>query len=195
MQEDTYYATYLDKNTNKPIEVIKPSLRDHSLDELRDEVILLRNQITHLNTPQLAARLEAPRTTDWSGCRIALNDHHPDFWAIRKALKAASIPIAHIFGSVNDNESPKKFVLAVNVNVDSQLLQKALQELIRFSFDGIKLCERDENSDQVEDIYAGSYALSEGYAPITDELRDMIERGIDPLDIAIHISKHIEMTV
>jgi hypothetical protein len=194
MQEDTYYATYLDKNTNRAVEVMKPSFRDARVDELCEEISLLRNQITHLNSPTVISGHgpNAHRTSDWDECRIALNDNHPDFWAIRKALKAASIPVAAIFGAVDGNGVPQKFVLAVNVDADPQLLQRALQELLKFSFEGIKLCERVQGSDQTEDIYAGSYALQEGYALITDELRRLIESGLEPLDLAVYVSKHIE---
>lgn len=192
MQEDTYYATYLDKNTNKSVEVIKPSLRDHRFDEFREEFSLLRNQIAHLNTPQplsVGNEADVSSKADWNECRIGVNIHHPNYWGIRKALKAASIPVTLTFGS--DIEPPSKFVLAINVDAAPELMQKALKELFKFPFDGVKLTTFDYENDTKEHIYVGSYALSDGFAPITDELRDLVQNDIDPLDLGIYVSKYM----
>lgn len=195
MQEDTFYSTYLNRNTNAEVEIVKPSLKDRRLDDLRAEIILLRNQISHLNIQQQASGTyeSCPQgLSDWNMCRIALNDLHPDFLAIRKALKTANIPVMSIFGTVNKSEPPEKLVLSVDVDSsDILLLRKALKELLKFSFDGISLTERNPDIGEEEHIYVGSYGFGDGYAPITDELRDLVESGIDPIDIKYHVSKNL----
>ena len=190
MQEDSFYATYLDKNTNREIEVIKPSLRDPRLDEIQKEVHLMRNQIMHVAlSPEVKSQgSKNALHRDWSNCRISINDLHPDFLAIRKALKKSGIPVAGIFGSLNNSHLPEKWILAVDVDCDPSLLQIALQELLKFSFDGVTLTKRDGIDE--DHIYVGSYSFSDGYAPITDKLLELSRDGIDPVDFEYYVRKH-----
>ena len=118
MQEDTFYSTYLNRNTNAEVEIVKPSLKDRRLDDLRAEIILLRNQISHLNIQQQASGTyeSCPQgLSDWNMCRIALNDLHPDFLAIRKALKTANIPECQSSAQSTNQSRQEKLVLSVDV--------------------------------------------------------------------------------
>lgn len=191
MQEDGYYATYLDKNTNRKVEVVKPSLRDPRLNDLLRDIADLRNQVIHASPMPGPLPDEAGLTAeqDWKDCRIAVNDYHPDFPAMRKALKMASIPVVDFFGSPN-SELPKKWILSVDPDCDTSLLHRALAELLKFTFDGIALSQRIPEIDQNEHIYVGSYAWEEGYAPITEELRDLVKDGFELVDLAYYIRKH-----
>lgn len=190
LQEDTYYSEYLSKKTAAVVRIDKNASQDARIELLEAKILnFAKNEVQ--KEPSITDELD---WTDWS---IGLNDLHPKFDQIRKALKEAHIPLKEIFGSTSIRpETPKKWLIAISHHLPISHKIKLLKILISFDFDGFQLWEPLIEAEEFEDAYIGSYDIS-SYASITPELEKLLESDIETADLQRYYrlhTKHIQNT-
>ena len=188
LQEDTYYSEYLSKKTATVVRIDKNAAQDSRLEELERRVIRLAE--LEAFPAVLASTFEAATRTaalDWSEWAIALNDLHPKFEDIRKALRSADIPLAEIFGS--PGEVPPCWIISLSHHLPAGHNARLLAELLPFGFDGIQFWEPQREADENEDVYIGSYGTG-SYALITTELEELVAGKVEAVDLNHYYKRH-----
>jgi hypothetical protein len=188
LQEDTYYSEYLSKKTATVVRIDKNAAQDARIEELERRVVRLAEFEALLFLP--ASKYEAaPQATalDWSEWAIALNEFHPRFEDIRKALRTADIPLAEIFGTQND--LPAKWVISLSHHLPAAHKGRLLQVLLPFGFDGVQFWEPQREAEEDEDVYIGSYGAGT-YARITTELEELVAGKVEAVDLTHYYKRN-----
>jgi hypothetical protein len=139
MQEDTYYARYLERKSadTQKIEYIKLPPDRHRVS---------------LKLPDYS---RSPRSQSSLSAYIQINDLLPSFEKIVERLSASGIYPDGTFGSTSaEPDIPARFVISVETGVEIGDLQTILRVLDEFPVDGINISE-GRSSDNA--IYIGSY--------------------------------------
>ncbi|EZP46767.1 hypothetical protein [Delftia sp. RIT313] len=182
LQEDTYYAEYLSKKTTAVVRVDKNTAQDTKIDVLERDLARLINHAKNqpsLNTPDpIPANSEA---LDWSDWLVALNKIHPRFKELREALREADIPLAEIFGKINDG-APSKWIISINHQLPFSNKIHLLRTIIPYGFDGIQYWTPQREAGEDEDVYIGSYG-GDSYAKVTIELEELLEKNVEIVDL------------
>lgn len=187
MQEDSYYAKYIDKKTNQYVEVSGKDKSNLRLERIEAEVRALNNILT----------LPAPKNQDSEKVHksfrqsefplgIAINDHLPWFSDLRNELRKKSFPVNEIFGAVNKTEPPKKFIASFGKHLSADAAKDLLNVLFKFPFDGISVFDL-ANEPEPQDVFIGAYGYEKSYAPFTPDLQKMVEAGMEQVDFEHYI--------
>mgnify|MGYP000928856110 CR=1 FL=1 len=189
LQEDTYYSEYLSKKTTAVVRVDKNSVQDAKIESLERDLARLtthaNNQLLTNTTDKSSISTETP---DWSNWPVALNQLHPRFREIREELRAANIPLASIFGDI-DEGPPSNWIISLSHQLPVTNIVHLLRSILPFGFDGIQFWNPQLEAHEFEDVYIGSYGNS-SYANITDELTKLLETRVEAVDIKHYYEQH-----
>jgi hypothetical protein len=108
-------------------------------------------------------------TVSWTRWKVAINAKHPEYSAIRAALKSAKIPLALVFGREAKNV-PDEWGIAIHQNMPLHNKFLLLRELSQFEFSGFQFWIPNPEIDETEDVYIGSFGDDE-FMPFSSELR------------------------
>lgn len=203
MQEDTYYARYLDSQTltirssegidisqlrtdiyegnARTLEIIE-SLRGR-LATLIDSIDSTSNSGSQLKLQALNAQLDdvsetiadAKQRAEWGRYEISLNNLLPRYDDISQALAALSIQVTHTFGSTShDPEQPKVGILSFGRTVDLSAIRELVTMLSPLGISALSYSEGDERA---ANIYIGSYIYHDGpqaYTPVHGEVEETL---------------------
>jgi hypothetical protein len=184
LQEDTFYSEYLSKKTATVVRIDKNASQDTKIDEIERQLVRLT---TSLPLQTTANANENTSQVDWSNWPIALNHLHPNFKAIREALKSAKIPLTSIFGG--SDGPPIKWIVALSYQMPVLHKAQLLETVLPFGFDGIHLWDPQRDAEENEDAYIGSYGVST-YAQVSPELIDLVKTNIDAVDLDYYVKNH-----
>lgn len=183
MQEDVYYAKYLDKKTNQ---YVKFSVRDQEnmrLERIETEVRSLNNILamsdSNKNESGEDQKLSREKSFKYG---IAINDYLPWFSDLRNELRKESFPVEDIFGAVDGTKPPEKYIVSIGNHLSVKATMELLSVLIKYPFDGISLFDV-ELEPEAQDVFIGAYGYAEGYAPFSDELKKMLQEGMEKVDL------------
>jgi hypothetical protein len=176
LQEDTFYSEYINKKSASPIRIDKDTSQDKRLFELEKQLEHIQDLLPHIvSTQNQTGKL------DWTLWPIALNDLHPNFEAIRESLRKFDIPVAVFFGTINNSEPPKKWVISISPRLPINHCVVLLQAVLQYGFDGIDLSEPEREIEENEDVYIGSYASD--YANVTPALQKLLDNRMERADL------------
>jgi ABC-type multidrug transport system fused ATPase/permease subunit len=184
MQEDSYYAQYLDKKTGRVVEVTRGSLERRHYTELRSEISEILKRMERLNTPAE----DLPTIIEHSRYSIALNDHLPFFSDIRTELREQHFWVKSIFGRVNRSSAPGALIISINKGVEFSFISDILRLALKFDFDGVLVSETDPDDDC--DVFLGSYAYPKDYPMIKPTLRELLAGECEMVDFEHYLSTH-----
>lgn len=181
LQDDPHYAQYLSKKTSESLTVKR-------IDEAADARPLPPASLPDAGR---ANDTEDHETLDWSPWRIAINDHLPRFTAIRDALRAARIPVVEIFGNAHlpSSAPPDNWVVSLNRALPIAHKAELLRVLLPFGLDGFQLWRPVADADESEDVYIGSYGVTQ-YAAFSDELAELLDGDIEDADLDHYRRRH-----
>ncbi|MFQ5765309.1 MAG: hypothetical protein ACE5GT_10285, partial [Rhodospirillales bacterium] len=74
-----------------------------------------------------------------------------------------------------------------NKFLDDRSLRGLLKVLLKYDFDGLALLD-PYSEPSPSDALIGGYGYQKGYAPILQELRDMIEADMDGADLQRYVT-------
>ena len=203
MQEDAYYAKYLEVNTGK---VVTTSPIERLIRELQTEISEYQHRSEGLfSSFESHLKLIAQRVGDSKSeeepikaellsiadeieksakaferkseqTSVQLNDLLPDYPIIRRKLRKRQIVISKTFGSTSDiPEVPKSRIISFGPNVPKAQLQDIVQVCQDFGFDLISFADHEYSEGR---IYIGSYiyrALEQSQpVPITDSILKLL---------------------
>lgn len=184
LQEDTFYSEYLSKKTANVVHLDKNASQDTKIEILERKIFeiatRLPESVSALATPDFRPQL------DWAFWPVALNETLSDYRQIRIALREANIPLTEIFGG--GLNKPKNRIISLSYSIPASHKAQILRVLLPFSFDGIQLWEPVSEADENEDVYIGSYGATT-YAPITDELEEILEGEVEDVDLQHYYQK------
>ncbi|UTV26405.1 hypothetical protein [Photobacterium atrarenae] len=173
LQEDSYYASYLDKRTNKLVEIKKSE---------GDDSLLLQEEVNKLKS------IVPVKNSNWTNSifgswKVAVNDYLPDYNSIRESLKQHKIPVNEIFGKGNTKEPPENYIIAISEHVDSESVIYLLRAISDFNFDGYTYFDPIKEID-TDDIYLGSYGFEKNNIfPFNSDFYGIIKSEIDVADL------------
>lgn len=181
LQEDTYYSEYLSKKTSEAIRIDKDASQDAKLH-------VLERRITNLSEHALlVSEPSKNESIDWLNWPVALNQKHPRFVEIRSAIREAGIPLTTIFGDQETN--PSRWIVSLSYQLPFSHKVKLLQTVLPYGFDGIQFWTPQQEADEDEDVYIGSYGDGP-YAEISDELFALLRDKIEPVDLRFYYAQH-----
>lgn len=167
MQEDSYYAKYLEAQVSPEtgqVEIERSKIKDstHLKEQLEDLTEKFNKLSAHIeSTPEIVEISELATNVIESiegefKPNIQLNDLLPSYSQIVDRLKAVNIPIASEFGSSNPGkvEPPKIFMISFGSNVNIPVLQNIIDICKPLGATAISYVEDAYARD---DIYIGSY--------------------------------------
>lgn len=203
LQDDPHYAQYLSKKTAQSLTLVRvdeatstpfaalPSSFEDDDDEDADADADGEEIDDAADDPAVVTPADAAAPLDWSRWRVALNDHLPRFAQIRDALHAAGIPVAEVFGHAGraGAEPPANRVVALNRALPPAHKAALLRVLLPFGLDGFQLWRPVADADESEDVYIGSYGVTQ-YARFTDELGALLEAGLDDAGLDDYRRRH-----
>jgi hypothetical protein len=169
LQEDSFYFEYMSRKTDAVIKLDKIA-SPVTVEEFAKEISF------HSTSDKLAIESSGP--LDWSGWKVALNDHRPDFLQIHEALKDAGIPVSVIFGATNGALLPKKWTISISSLIGFEHTIALLRVLVRFDFNGFSRWEPVPDAGETEDVYIGSYG-ERSHVQINEELKEILAKPID----------------
>lgn len=183
MQEDVYYAKYLEVNTGKvvttsPIETLIRELQTEISEYNHRNAGLFSSFESHLKliaqrigdsssekTPIKAELLSIADEIEKSArafelkseqASVELNELLPDYSSIRRELRKQRIVVNKTFGSTSEKpEVPKYRIISFGRNVPKAQLRDIVQICQNFGFDLIKFSNYEYNEGK---IYIGSYS-------------------------------------
>lgn len=186
LQEDSFYAEYLSKKTATFVRIDKDAAQDSKIEGIE-------RAISHLTQPKSATPTETAGdqqdsvpTVDWSEWTVALNEHHPKFRELREAFRSAAIPVGDIYGT---GQGPSKWIISLANHLPVEHKAQILRLALPFGFDGIQFWDPQPEADENEDAYVGSYGGGT-YAPVSEELTDLLKRDVEAADLKHYYSKH-----
>jgi hypothetical protein len=141
MQEDAYYARYLE--------------RRYSPETEKTEVVEIRvaKEIDQSVEPRLERSSLKPRLDFKDRDRIvALNSLLPNYLGIQDELQEKGIMIDEVFGK-NGQETPSFFLLTIRTDADFELFRKILPVASKHGLQAISV-----SNDSKMQIYLGSYS-------------------------------------
>jgi hypothetical protein len=185
MQEDSFYATYLDKKTQRMVSIAQVRREDIRDQEVVSDVRALSQLLPQDGTGMTPEKLIARRRY-----AISMNDYFPQFDILRNELRKSGYRVKDIFGSTNDppTDAPSAFIISIVDYVEIEFVRELLRILLKYDFRGIKFTPRDDIDDS--EIYLGSYDFERGYATITEELKTLIDDGFEKVDIDHYCQKN-----
>jgi len=172
MQEDLFYAQYLDKKTNTVLERSRVEVTNVKLRKAEIKPALI--------SEDKAKKSESTRSKDVAKISITMNDHLPKFIEFRRFLKTQGYKANDIFGKVNDSKPPKKLVMAINEFIDLELVKPIIKQCREYGIEYLSKFDPQEEPDQF-DVYIGSYDFKNIF-PITDDIIKHIDE-YDWIDI------------
>ena len=183
LQEDSFYSDYLSKKTASVVRIGKNLHSDGKLEEIEA-------QLTRLSAIKpLGESHEANQTKlDWTRWRVGLNSLHPQFKEIREALRSSSVPLAEFFGEPAE-EYPEKWIISLSYALPAGHKAHILKAVLPFEFDGVTFWHPERDANETEDVYIGSYGITE-YAPITPELAEFIKVPVEDVDLNYYYNNH-----
>lgn len=173
MQEDQYYATYLEKR--------------YSVETARIELVEVKRSISALALESEAIRPKiirsAIRSIPGQGIetRVQINDLLPRYRELRTELEKKQIMIESTFGSSSVGKPhPSLFVVAIGADADLSVADKIIKVSKNFGLDGISYAKDEINRG---DIYVGAYGYDQlPYLPRTSKtFRDLKIESWDTL--------------
>ncbi|WP_441229256.1 hypothetical protein AB7828_02055 [Tardiphaga sp. 215_C5_N2_1] len=172
LQDDMHYSDYISKKSNSTVSLTRldtvEALIESSLRSIEVRLDTLGSRTPSLNKPA---------TVSWAQWKVAINVKHPQYSAIRNALKSARIPLALVFGK-STSDVPAKWLIAIHENMPLENKFLLLRELSRFEFSGFQFWIPRPEIDETEDVYIGSYGIDE-FMPFSSELRSQLEGEFD----------------
>jgi hypothetical protein len=190
MQEDVFYAKYLDRKTNQLIEISNVDRNKTRLERIESELLTITDSVRALPAGQQeSTEIREPESQSSFPFGIAINDHLPWFSDVRKELRNAKFLVADIFGSVNGTKPPEKFIISIGRHLRGTALRDLLCVLLKYNFDGIEFSDTSDQPDP-RDVYIGGYGWDPGYATISKELRKFVNGEVDALDIQHYVRTH-----
>jgi len=191
MQEDVFYAKYLDRKTNQFIEISETDRNKIRLERIESELLAVTESMRTLqaSSQESTEILKAARNGEFP-FGIAINDHLPWFLELRKELRKANFPIDDIFGTVNSAEPPEKYIVTIGNHLRGPSVRDLLCVLLKYNFDGFEF-DNTINQPEPSDVYIGGYGWRLDYTPFTDELREFLDGDdVDVLDIQHYARIH-----
>jgi hypothetical protein len=202
LQDDPHYAQYLSKKTAEAVAIGRREADAADDEAPTDFHVQVDREVLDLEPAPAddaadddATAPDAPPAAapalDWSRWRVALNDHLPQFAAIRAALHAAGIPVAEVFGHVQraGAEPPENRVVAINRALPAAHKAALLRALLPFDLDGFQFWRPVHAADESEDVYVGSYGVG-AFAPFTAELAQLLEGEPGDADLERYRRRH-----
>lgn len=181
MQEDVYYAQYLDKKTNKPTEITFADMSVRSFEKIGADVRAIANTISG-DSGELGTK--EPLKFRFG---IAINDYLPWFSDLKKDMRAGEFEVTDVFGKINKTEQPEKFVISIDRQAHGPSIRALLRVLLKYNFDGIEITDSFNQPDP-SDVYIGGYGYERGYALITEELKNIVESDFDFVDLQRYVT-------
>lgn len=181
LQEDSFYSEYLSKKTASVVRIGKGQASDGKLEEIEAQLIRLSAA-----TQSQGSHGENKDEPDWTRWRVGLNSTHPRFKEIREALRSSSIPLAELFGY---GEAPEKWIVSLSNALPAAHKARILKAVLPFGFDGINFWNPERDADETEDVYIGSYGVSD-YATVTPILSELVEQNIEDVDFKYYYSNN-----
>ncbi|MFZ3518959.1 hypothetical protein L2D39_10950 [Vibrio harveyi] len=169
MQEDSYYAKYLEAQVSPEtgqveVEIERGKTKDstHLKEQLEDLTEKFNKLSAHIeSTPEIVEISELATNVMESlegefEPNIHLNDLLPSYSQIVDRLKAVNIPIANEFGSSNPDkvEPPRIFMISFGSNVNIPVLQSIIEICKPLGVTALSYVEGEYARDN---IYIGSY--------------------------------------
>lgn len=174
LQEDSFYAQYLDKRTNELVTVRRDELIEKELVALRADVLAIKEPDELSFDPLDADRAESP-------LKIGLNHHLAE---LREAIRAFGFPLNDIFGTA---ERPAHRVMAIAEYLPYTQRVRILRLAVQMKLDGYAYFHPREEGI-AEDVLVGSYGnIQFGILP---ELATVLEHATEPADLALYERKH-----
>ena len=190
MQEDVFYAKYLDRKTNQYIEISEADQNKIRLEQIESELFAVTQSTRSLPAgSQDSTEVREVESHRSFPLGISVNDHLPWFRELRKELRKAKFPVEDIFGAVNGTEPPDKFIVTIGNHLRGTSVRDLLRVLLKYNFDGF---EFSETRDQPEprDVYIGGYGWKRLYAPNTEEFRVFVNGEVDLVDLQHYVRSH-----
>lgn len=184
LQEDIYYAPYLDKKTNKLINVDRYDVIDKELTAIRTELSRL---IIDTSRQSVLPETVKTATSVFDYIRIGLNKRLSDFDELYALLKNRSIQVTDLFGSENPPESR---VIAMTHRLDFQSKVNILKLACELNMDAYSFFDIYDETEIKEHALIGAYGEAE--YPITPELISLLQseaNELDPLNV-LHLENY-----
>jgi hypothetical protein len=184
MQEDSFYAQYLDKKTNQVIAVTGADIAASRFKKLEEDISRLNDSLKTAFSPHMKIQESGITKARTKAYKVSINDYLPDYSAIRDELLKSKIPVHDIFGKVNKSKPPTKFIVSIGNAVAIEFITNLLKILRNYHIDGIKIFDSFNDPDpDPSDIYIGSYGYEDGYVEFNQNLFDLIEKPIEMVDL------------
>jgi len=181
LQEDTYYAEYLSKKTSGVLRIEKVGVQEARIERLESTVALITSKRSHEAESTLVSVDD--EHLDWSRWRIALNQNHPNFTAVRTALRQAEVPLTDIFGAAQ--RVPTQWIVAVSYELPLANKMLLLRTILPLGFDGFQLWFPHREADETEDVYIGSYGGG-SYVKTSEDFLKLLDSDIEPIDFEFY---------
>jgi len=152
MQEDSFYAKYLDSKTGTYKEISIPDVIDKKFRDF--EAVYLSKKETSFT--------QSSNLLEFKSIKIMVNDHLPKLTEIREFLYTNGYSIQDYFGKCKGTQDiPDKAIISFDENIDIELVKPILKEALRL---GINYFEVGDSSlfFADADIYIGSYGNISG---------------------------------
>jgi ABC-type multidrug transport system fused ATPase/permease subunit len=184
MQEDTYYAKYLDKNTltfeyvDKDKNIEKNILNEEVLkmsNETRSQLDEIKKIIGEVGQKTIREKKietiieqsdnileELKNITKYSAVDLKINKSLPQYAAIVEVIKNMGFSKFLEFGT---NSVPSKFVIAIGKKVSIEIAKQIILGLIPLGANAVKLTKPIPNESLDSTVYIGSYMMN-GTTPI-----------------------------
>jgi hypothetical protein len=168
MQEDTFYARYLERK----------SVETQSTELVRIETATtLAPERDSIGTKSLKRR-----SPDNMEDGVWVNDLLPNFGDIIDRLSSEGIEVSETFGSSgHDSGVPSKFIASVGRDFDPAAAIRLIKLLVPLGLEGVSLVREDYNDNR---FFVGSYiykARPDIVKPVTDDLVVALEDNVsDP---------------
>lgn len=195
MLADPLYVEYENKQTKEIIRVDTPSILIEKMNDISKEIRKLKSTIGSqgvLESNESEGDLiKHGVATNYT---ISINDYIPDFYKLRKVLKADGYPTTDIFGRSNKSEPPTEWTISLDKDIDWDDIKKVLKLITQFDFDGIKVHSKSIGPYDQDDFYIGSYAEYEGFADFNETLKMIEKEDFEKVDFTHYVKVRMKET-
>jgi len=186
LQEDQYYEKYLDRKTNKFVEISQIGKISQSIEYLSKEIS--ENKLAQKPKNEYGL-------SDIIGeiYKIGLNEKIRNYDEIKLFLKSREIKINDIFGKGSNLEIPNKVIMAINFRIGFKIKVEIIKLAHELGIDGYGYFDPPGEATE-EDILIGAYGMQKNYVPMTENTLNFIENVSDLSELTEFEKKYIKHT-
>lgn len=184
LQEDQYYEKYLDRKTNKVVEISQIDKIDQKIEYLSKEISeskISKNVENEYSLSDIIGEIY----------KIGLNEKVRNFDEIRLSLRERKIKITDIFGEGTNIQIPNKVIMAINFRMSFKIKVELIKLAYELGIDGYGYFDPPGEATE-EDILIGAYGMQKDHVPLTKNTFDFIESISDLSELVKFEEKFIK---